>query len=66
MGQRFQFYEDYLRQEKCVNQLQERMKTLGMEDMVPDIHVSRAVELRMEELITEDQRDRFKHRVEAT
>ena len=66
MGQRFQFYEDYLRQDKCLSQLQDRMGTLGMADKIPDIRVSKPVAARMVDVITEEQRDRLRHRVEAT
>lgn len=66
MGQRFQLYEDYLRQEKSVNHLQEALVNLKMESKLPELNVSRPVLARMAEVITSEQRDRLKHRVQAT
>jgi hypothetical protein len=66
MGQRFQFYEEYLRQEKSAAALRERLATLKLADRLPELKVSRVVLARMAEVISADQRDRLKHRVEAT
>lgn len=66
MGQRFQFYEDYLRQEKCLGQLRDRLSTLELEQLVPDLQISDSALSRMHEVITREQRERLKHRVELT
>ena len=66
MGQRFQFYEEYLRQEKSTNALRERLTNLKLDDRLPELKISRPALARMSDVISEDQRDRLKHRVEAT
>ncbi|HEX9842331.1 MAG TPA: hypothetical protein VGC20_06250 [bacterium] len=66
MGQRFQLYEEYLRQEKSANALSERLTTLKLAERLPELKVSRVALARMSEVISPDQRDRLKHRVEAT
>lgn len=66
MGQRFQFYEDYLRQEKCLTLLRENLSNLNLSDRVPDLKLSDSVLARMHEVINVEQRERLKHRVEAT
>jgi hypothetical protein len=66
MGQRFQLYEEYLRQEKSANSLRERLTNLKLEGRLPELKVSRVALARMSEVISAEQRDRIKHRVEAT
>jgi hypothetical protein len=66
MGQRFQLYEEYLRQEKSANALRERLTTLKLAERLPDLKISRVALARMGEVISADQRDRLKHRVDAS
>ena len=66
MGQRFQLYEEYLRQERSANALRERLTNLKLDERLPELKVSRVALARMSEVISADQRDRLKHRVEAT
>jgi hypothetical protein len=66
MGQRFQFYEEYLRQEKSAKALTERLTNLKLNERLPALAVSRTAIARMSDVITAEQRDRLKHRVEAT
>lgn len=66
IGQRFQFYEDYLRQMKSYNLLKERLSTLGVENLLPELTVSETARLKMDGTITSDQRDRLRQRVEMT
>ena len=66
MGQRFQLYEEYLRQEKSAKGLRERLENLKLAERLPTLAVSRTALARMSEVITAEQRDRLKHRVEAT
>jgi len=63
IGQRFQYYEDYLRQVKSYGHLRERMLGLDLEGLVPEFRISPAVIQRMESTITAEQRERLKHRV---
>lgn len=66
MGQRFGMYEEYLRQMRTVEKLRELMKGLEMEDRLPELDVSTATRARMEDVINTEQRDRLRHRVEAS
>lgn len=66
MGQRFQFYEEYLRQDKCITQLTEHLKNLKLGRLVPKMKLPRSILIKMDEVISNEQRDRIKHRVEAT
>lgn len=66
MGQRFQLYEEYLRQLRSAEALRERLSTLKLDDRLPELGVSRVAQARMDEVISAEQRERLKHRVEAT
>jgi hypothetical protein len=66
MGQRFQYYEDYLRQEKSYKLLKERLANLKLEHLVPELKVSQAVLLKMDGSINTEQRERLRQRVQAT
>ena len=66
MGQRFQFYEDYLRQEKSLKLLKERLGSVNLAQLVPEVKVSQATLLRMDGTITGPQRERLQQRVNAT
>jgi hypothetical protein len=66
MGQRFLLYEEYLRQVKSRENLESRLTDLNLSDRLPEFKVSRAILARMDEVISPEQRDRLKHRVEAT
>jgi hypothetical protein len=66
MGQRFQFYEEYLRQEKCHKLLKERLDNVKLGQMAPEFRVSPAMVLKMEGVISTEQRDRLRNRVQST
>jgi len=66
IGQRFQYYEDYLRQMKTYQLLKERLETLGLSNLVPQLSVSDTARVKMDGTITADQRERLKQRVEMT
>ena len=66
MGQRFQFYEEYLRQEKCANRLHDQLSQLNLAERLPPLKLPRPIRVRMDEVISTEQRERLKHRVEAT
>ena len=66
MGQRFQFYEEYLRQDKCVKQLTQQLNNLKLGRLVPEMRLPRSILTKMDEVISTEQRDRLKHRVDAT
>jgi hypothetical protein len=66
MGQRFQYYEDYLRQEKSYKLLKERLTNLNLGQLVPEIKVSTGTLSRMDGSISGEQRDRLRQRVRAT
>ncbi len=66
MGQRFQYFEDYLRQEKSYKLLKERLTNLKLESLVPDLKVSQSVLLKMDGSINGEQRERLRQRVLAT
>jgi hypothetical protein len=66
MGQRFQFYEEYLRQEKCHKLLKERLDNVKLGQMAPAFRVSPAMVLKMEGVISTEQRDRLRNRVQST
>ena len=59
MGQRFQYYEDYLRQEKSYKLLKERLTNLKLDSMVPELKISQNVLLKMDGSINLEQRERF-------
>ncbi|MDH5753004.1 MAG: hypothetical protein OEZ59_11395 [Deltaproteobacteria bacterium] len=63
MGQRFNFFEEFLRQEKCFQELSGHLKSLGLDDKIPEFKLARNAELKMLETITQDQRERLKNRV---
>jgi hypothetical protein len=66
MGQRFQYYEDYLRQEKSYKTLKDRLTNLNLGHLVPEVRVSAATLHRMEGSISAEQRERLKQRVRGT
>ncbi|MEE8183929.1 MAG: hypothetical protein V3T95_01345, partial [Acidobacteriota bacterium] len=66
MGQRFQFYEEYLRQEKCVKQLTQHLNNLKLGRLVPELKLPRSILIKMDEVISNEQRDRLQHRVDTT
>ncbi|HEX7927883.1 MAG TPA: hypothetical protein VF678_09835 [bacterium] len=66
MGQRFQYYEDYLRQDKSYKLLKERLTNLKLDNMVPELKVAQNVLLKMDGSINLEQRARLKQRVQAT
>jgi len=66
MGQRFQFYEDYLRQEKCYKLLKERLENVKLGNLAPEFKVPPALIIKMEAVISSEQRDRLRNRVQAT
>ena len=63
VGQRFQLYEDYLRQERSVELMTNRLTDLQMESMAPEVKISQTALLKMDGMITEDQRKRIRDRV---
>ncbi|MBI4083538.1 MAG: hypothetical protein HY423_13105 [Candidatus Lambdaproteobacteria bacterium] len=63
IGQRFQLYEEYLRQQKSYTLLREKLATLHMEAAVPEIKLAPATVQKMESTITSEQRERLSHRV---
>lgn len=63
LGQRFQFYEDYLRLEKGRDMLAEQLDPLGLVDKVPTFQLPSTIMQKMEEALTEEQRERMKTRV---
>jgi hypothetical protein len=65
IGQRFQLFEDYLRQERTLERLRTRLGELKLENILPEIKVSQAVRLKMDGLITPDQQKRIRDRVVA-
>lgn len=66
MGQRFQYYEDYLRQEKSYKLLKERLGAMNLASLVPEVRVSPATLTRMEGSMSGEQRERLRQRVRAT
>ena len=66
MGQRFQYFEDYLRQEKSLKLLRDKLTNMNLGHLVPDIKVSSGTLQRMESTISSEQRDRLRQRVRAT
>ncbi len=66
MGQRFQFYEDYLRQEKSLKLLKDRLASVNLAQLVPEVRVSPATLLRMDGAISGAQRERLQQRVKGT
>ncbi len=66
MSNRFAFYENYLREMKSFNFLQERLGSLKLEQLVPEIAFSENARLRMDLNLTEEQRERLKTRVQTT
>jgi hypothetical protein len=63
LGQRFQLYEDYLRQQKSYTLLREKLASLQMEAAVPEMKLASATVQKMESTITSEQRERLSHRV---
>ena len=63
LGQRFQMYEDYLREQRSAGHLKSRLAEIGREELVPRIQVSRAVRLKMDGVIDQEQRQRIRDRV---
>lgn len=66
MGQRFQVYEDFLRQEKSCKLLKDRLTGLNLGHLVPDLKIAPATMHRMESSITAVQRERLRQRVLGT
>jgi len=66
MGQRFQFYEEYLRQEKSLKMLKDRLASVNLTHLVPEVKVSQTTLLRMDGTISGPQRERLQQRVKAT
>ncbi len=66
MGQRFQYFEDYLRQDKSYQLMKERLTNLKLESLVPELKISQSVLLKMDGSINGEQRDRLRQRVQAT
>ena len=66
MGQRFQYFEDYLRQDKSYKLMKERLTNLKLESLVPELKISQSVLLKMDGSINVEQRDRLRQRVQAT
>ncbi|MCH8882777.1 MAG: hypothetical protein IIA41_04665 [SAR324 cluster bacterium] len=65
IGQRFQLYEDFLRQERTYGQMKQRLAELKLESLLPEIQISQAARLKMDGVISEDQRKRIRDRVMA-
>jgi hypothetical protein len=65
IGQRFQLFEDYLRQERSLEKMRTRLAELKLEHLLPEIKVNQATLLRMDGLITADQQKRIRDRVMA-
>ncbi|MDH4248242.1 MAG: hypothetical protein OEW39_10535 [Deltaproteobacteria bacterium] len=63
MGQRFMFYEDFLRLKKCHEMLAERLTSLGLEKKIPEFKPQDSTLAKMREALTEDQRERLRSRV---
>ena len=66
IGQRFQFYEDYLRLMKSYDLLKERMQNLNLTELVPELSVSSAAHSKMTSSINAEQRERLQQRVNMT
>jgi len=66
MGQRFQFYEDYLRQDKCAEAVRKLATDLEIAGRLPPMQIPKAMLASMHSLITTEQRERLKQRVDAT
>ena len=66
MSNRFQYYEEYLRQEKTFRFLKERLNSLKLELPVPELKISQNALLRMDVTLSSDQRERLRHRVDLT
>ena len=65
MGQRFQFYEDYLRQEKGILALRGQLENLQLEDKLPPLKLPDSMINKMNSVITPEQQDRLRNRVGA-
>jgi hypothetical protein len=63
IGQRFQFYEDYLRLMKSYDLLKERVQNLNLTGLVPELSISSAARSKMSTTINAEQRERLQQRV---
>ncbi|MBI3993163.1 MAG: hypothetical protein HY342_07800 [Candidatus Lambdaproteobacteria bacterium] len=63
IGQRFQYYEDYLRLMKSYDLLKERMQNLNLTELVPELTVSATARNKMASTINTEQRERLQQRV---
>lgn len=66
LSNRFTFYEDYLREVKSLDFLRERLSSVNLENMVPDLEFSETAALRMEVTLTKEQKERLRNRVQLT
>jgi hypothetical protein len=66
LSKRFQYYEDYLRQQRSYSLLRERLTNLKLDSLLPELKIAQGILLKMDSTITSEQRDRLKLRVQAT
>ena len=66
MSNRFQYYEEYLREEKTFQILKARLSSLKMGSLVPELKISQNAFLRMDVTLSTEQRDRLRNRVEQS
>lgn len=66
LSNRFNFYEDYLREIKSRDFLKERLGSVNLGQMMPDMELSESATLRMDVTLTTEQKERLRNRVQAT
>lgn len=65
LGSRFQFYEDFLRQQKSYQLIKDRLESLALGEMVPQIQISQNALSKIDVTLTQEQRERLQTRVKS-
>jgi hypothetical protein len=63
MSNRFTFYEDFLREMKSYTFLKERLESLKLGNLIPEVSFSESARQRMDFNLTDEQRERLRNRV---